>query len=123
MSTSGAKGFSCTRSSTPASIYRTSKPRCCSTCARLPRSSQATCRMARANRIVVLLSLSHQAFPGEAVVASLPIEQPQLLRQSDHVGVIDARQVLFVSAAAVAGHRVGGAKADLPQQRPPDLQF
>src|SRR5882724_288285 len=101
MSTSGAKGFSCVRSSTPASTYRTTKPRCCSTSARLPRSSQATWRMTRASRIVVLLSLCHQAFPGEAVEASLHVEQAQLLSQGDHAGVIDPRQVFFVGAAAV----------------------
>src|SRR6266850_4976366 len=105
MSTSGARGFSCVRSSIPASTYRTTKPRCCSTSARLPRSSHATCRLARANRTVVLLSLFHQAFPGEAVEASVPLEQAQLLCQSDHVGIIDARQVFFVGAAAVADHR------------------
>src|SRR5262249_56352205 len=98
-STSGTRGLSCPRSSLPASTYRTTRPRCCSICARLPRSSHATCRITSASRIVVLLSLLHQACPGEAVEASLPFEQAQLLRQSDQVGVVDPRQVGFVGAA------------------------
>src|SRR5215475_5866685 len=123
MSTSGARGFSCPTSSIPASTYRTTRPRCCRTCARLPRSSHATCRMTSASRTVVLLSLCHQACPGEAVEASWPVEQAQRLCQGDQVGVIDPRQILFVGAAAVADHRVGGTKAEVLQHRLPDLQL
>src|SRR5262245_513796 len=121
MRTSGARGLSCARFSLSASTYRTPRPRCCRTGASVPRSSHATCRITRACRTIVLLSLSHQAGPGEAVKASLSFEQVQLLRQSDQVGVIDPRQVFFVGAAAVADHRVGGTKADVLQHRLPDL--
>src|SRR6267142_1262383 len=123
MSTSGARGFSCARSATPASTYRTTMPRCWSTPARLPRSSNATCRMTNACRIALPLSLFHQACPGKALEAPLPLEQAQLLCEGDEARIVDPCQVCLVRASTVADHRVGGGKTDVLQHRLPDVQL
>ena len=49
----GGQGFSCATSSFPAWTYRTIRPRCCSGCVRLPRSSHGTRWITRASRTMI----------------------------------------------------------------------